>query len=197
MNRLAIKDAAVGLERIAQAARSGQITILLDDGKPAAVVASGSCDFGEVKLALAATHAEAAEAGAATMPGEVRFTRAELSGGWPSAIKHVAGGKVVVVTESDGKACAGIVADPGPAREGAIGMTAHAEKARNDAAAGGREVQITRHRKAVAQIVPPGRIRGVPAGLGASRASRAAHRETLAPGGGTRRAANPSAEAHA
>ena len=56
MNKLALKDAEMG--RIAHAARSSQITMLLDGDKLIAFVASGRCSLAELTSALLATRPE-------------------------------------------------------------------------------------------------------------------------------------------
>ena len=105
MIQRAIKDATVELDKIVRAARSGQLTLLLDGGKPIAYVGSGLCSRGELTSALLATRPE--------RPGEVRIERGKLGRQWKSVIQRVRERCVVIVTE--GRVLAGIVADDGPA----------------------------------------------------------------------------------
>jgi len=145
----AIKEAAAELDKVAQAARSGQLTLLLDEAdKPIAYVGSGLCSRGELTSAILATRP--------ACPGEVRIERGKLGRQWQSVIQRVRERCVVIVTE--GRVLAGIVADDGPAGQGAIGTESSAYAERNRAILAGREVQITRRHQVVARIIPPSRI---------------------------------------
>src|SRR5208283_2302008 len=139
MVQQAIKNAAMDLDKVVQAARSGQVTLLLDGGKPIAYVGSGLCSRGELTSALLATRPE--------RPGEVRIERGTLGRQWQSVIQRVRERCVVIVTE--GRVLAGIVADDGPAGQGAIGTESSAYAERNRAILAGREVQITRRHQVV------------------------------------------------
>jgi hypothetical protein len=158
MIRKSIEDAATELGRTVDGALAGEITCLTRDGKAAAVVASAFCDFDALKLALAETHEATAPAETPPVARELRISRKELADNWSRVIWKVSEGIVVVVTDNDGKVCAGIVPDPGPLREGALAMTDHLARFRNTAVAEGREVQLTKHSKLAARIVPPVRI---------------------------------------
>ncbi|MGD0042321.1 MAG: hypothetical protein ABSE84_18265 [Isosphaeraceae bacterium] len=149
MFRQAITDAAAKLVQVVQAARSGQLTLLLDEAdKPIAYVGSGLCSRGEMTSALLATRAEC--------PGEVRIERRKLAHQWPAVIQMARARNVVVVTE--GRVLAGIVADDGPPVLDTISLGNGTRRERDAAIVAGREIQLRKRRQVVARIVAPARI---------------------------------------
>ena len=146
MNRLALKDAEMG--RIAHAARSGQITMLLDGDKPIAFLASGLCSRGELTTALLATRP--------ACPGEFRIERRKLGKKWQLVMQKIRERNVVIVTE--GRVLAAIVADDGPAVLGTIKLGHDAQRERDAAIVAGREMQLRRRYQVVGRIIPPSRI---------------------------------------
>ena len=103
---------------------------------------------------------------AATGPRtEHRMERAMLKGNWSLAIQKVDEGAVVVV-EDNGVICAGIVADCGPAGEGALDLQGCHAHLRDRVIGEGREVQIARYGRAAARIIPPGMIPEFVSGIG-------------------------------
>ena len=148
MNERAIKD-VTDLAGLAAQARAGQITMLLGEaGEPAAFLASGLCSRSDLTSALLATRPACS--------GEVRFERRKLGKQWPAVIQKVRERNVVVVVQ--GRVLAGIVADDGPAGQGAIKLGHDALRERDAAIVAGREVQLRRRNQVVARIVPPARI---------------------------------------
>jgi hypothetical protein len=144
----AIKDVS-DLAGLAAQARSGQITVLLGEaGEPAAFLASGLCARSDLTSALLATRPE--------RPGEVRVERRKLGKQWPAVIRKARERNVVVVTE--GRVLAGIVADDGPAGQGAIKLGHDALRERDAAIVAGKDVQLRRRNLVVARIIPPARI---------------------------------------
>jgi hypothetical protein len=145
----AIKDAAMDLDQVVQAARSGQLTLLLDGAdKPIAYVGSGLCSRGELTSAILATRP--------ACPGEVRVERRKLAHQWPAVMQKARERNVIVVTE--GRVLAGIVADDGPAVLDTIRLGNRARHERDAAIVAGREIQLRRRRQVIARIVPPARI---------------------------------------
>ena len=148
MNERAIKD-VTDLAGLAAQARAGQITMLLGEaGEPAAFLASGLCSRSDLTSALLATRPACS--------GEVRFERRKLGKQWPAVIQKVRERNVVVVVQ--GRVLAGIVADDGPAGQGAIKLGHDALRERDAAIVAGREVQLRRRNQVVARIIPPARI---------------------------------------
>jgi hypothetical protein len=149
MIQRAIKDAAGELDKVVQAARSGQLTLLFDGAdKPIAYVGSGLCSRGELTSAILATRPPC--------PGEVRIERRKLAHQWPAVMQMVRQRNVIVVTE--GRVLAGIVADDGPAVLDTIRLGNRARHERDAAIVAGREIQLRRRRQVIARIVPPARI---------------------------------------
>ncbi|MGC9985448.1 MAG: hypothetical protein ABSF35_17675 [Polyangia bacterium] len=144
----AIKDAAGELDKVVQAARSGQLTLLLDGDKPVAYVGSGLCSRSDLTSAILTTRPEC--------PGEVRIERRKLAHQWPAVMQMVRQRNVIVVTE--GRVLAGIVADDGPAVLDTIKLGNSARHERDAAIVAGREVQLRRRNQVVARLVPPARI---------------------------------------
>jgi antitoxin (DNA-binding transcriptional repressor) of toxin-antitoxin stability system len=144
----AIKDAAVELDKIVQAARSGQLTLLLDGGRPVAYIGSGLCSRGEMTSAILATRPES--------PGEFRIDRRKLAHQWPAVMQKVRERNVIVVVE--GRVLAGIVADDGPAVLDTIKIGNSARHDRDAAIVAGREIQLRKRNQVIARIIPPARI---------------------------------------
>ena len=88
-----------------------------------------------------------------------KMLREHLKLGWSVALKKLDEGMVVIVEDTpDGRVCAGIVADSGPAVTGTLtGKFADIER-RDKAVAEGRETQIAHYRWVAARIVPPEKI---------------------------------------
>jgi hypothetical protein len=149
MIQRAIKDAAGGLDKVVRAARSGQLTILLDEAdKPIAYVGSGLCSRGALTSAILATRP--------VCPGEVRIERRKVSHQWPAIIQMVRERRVVVITQ--GRVLAGIVADDGPAVLDTIKIGNSARHDRDAAIVAGREIQLRKRNQVIARIIPPARI---------------------------------------
>jgi len=144
----AIKDAAMDLDQVVQAARSGQLTLLLDGGRPVAYIGSGLCSRSDLTSAILTTRPEC--------PGEFRIERRKLAHQWPAVMQKARERNVIVVTE--GRVLAGIVADDGPAVLDTIRLGNRARHERDAAIVAGREIQLRRRRQVIARIVPPARI---------------------------------------
>jgi len=145
----AIKDAVGELDKVVQAARSGQLTLLLDGAdKPIAYVGSGLCSRGELTSAILATRP--------ACPGEVRIERRKLAHQWPAVMQMVRQRNVIVVVE--GRVLAGIVADDGPRVLDTITLGNSARHERDAAIVAGREIQLRKRNQVIARIIPPARI---------------------------------------
>jgi antitoxin (DNA-binding transcriptional repressor) of toxin-antitoxin stability system len=148
MVQQAIKNAAMDLDKVVQAARSGQLTLLLDGGKPIAYVGSGLCSRSDLTSAILTTRPEC--------PSEFRIERRKLAHQWPAVMQKARERNVIVVTE--GRVLAGIVADDGPAVLDTIRLGNSARHERDAAIVAGREIQLRKRNQVVARIIPPARI---------------------------------------
>jgi len=148
MVQQAIKDAAMDLDKVVQAARSGQLTLLLDGDKPIAYVGSGLCSRSDLTSAILTTRPEC--------PSEFRIERRKLAHQWPAVMQKARERNVIVVTE--GRVLAGIVADDGPAVLDTIRLGNSARHERDAAIVAGREIQLRKRNQVIARIIPPARI---------------------------------------